>query len=88
MLTTRRLQLLFYFPYVAIWLRLAGLGISCAFFNPIIVMAPACVIGKQPQSFAIPYHAADSKDDDGVYLTPLLRLSLIGAELTGLAYSR
>ena len=55
-------------------------------FHQIIVMAPACVIGKQPQSFAIPYHAADSKDD-GVYLTPLLRLSQIGAELTRLAYS-
>jgi hypothetical protein len=49
-------------------------------------MAPACVIGKQPQSFAIPYHAVDSKDD-GEYLTPLLRLSQIGAELTRLAYS-
>ena len=66
--------------------RISGVGNFLRIFFPIVVMAPACVIGKQPQSFAIPYHAVDSKDD-GVYLTPLLRLSQIGAELTRLAYS-
>ena len=49
-------------------------------------MAPACVLSRQPQSFAIPFHAIDPKDDDGAYLAPLFRLSAIGKELARLTY--